>query len=586
LPLIFIYKSELTIQVFGDRLVLAFKSLREPFSFWDLEDAVRGSQLRYAALLLSCFAAGVPRTMAQVPAAATPPVAAPPTIAAANPAPSNEPPSVSKAMQLYRDRKYDEAAAEYDRVIQAGFSAPAGYAGLARVELRQNKITEATEAAKRGVQLGPNLAATHIALGEVYFRQGKIEEAGEEFRKLVLANTSDAFAYYGMSEVMHVSSFHRKEKLLIDRAHELNANDPDIRRAWLATLSLTDRIKELQAALDGNTLGPAERNNSEKQLARLKEIADQPARRCRLTTSVTPTQTDLQPIMYDAKRADGYGLPVRINGTPSTLLLDTGAGGILISRRIAEKAGIHKISDSRVGGIGDAGDQPGYVGYADSIKIGDLEFHDCYVEVIEKRFSDSEDGLLGADVFSDFLVDLDFPNQKLRLSQLPEDPKQPATQAALDSEVGEPRQFHERYVAPEMKSFTSVYRFGHDLLLPTKVNDKGSVFFLIDTGSVENMITLDLARQIVKVRETDILKVKGISGEVKKVYRAEDVKLQFPGFTQKMDTMLCLDMTKISNWAGTEISGAYGFGTLHMLEMKIDYRDGLVEFKFDSNRFY
>jgi predicted aspartyl protease len=140
-------------------------------------------------------------------------------------------------------------------------------------------------------------------------------------------------------------------------------------------------------------------------------------------------------------------LPVRLNGIPSTLLLDTGAGGILISRRIAEKTGVQKLFDTFIGGIGDLGDRPGYVGYADSVKIGDLEFHDCYVEVMDKHFSDAVDGLLGVDVYSDFLVDLDFPNHKLRLSELREDPQQAAKPAGLDSQMGATRQPRDRYVA-------------------------------------------------------------------------------------------------------------------------------------------
>ncbi|HTG27002.1 MAG TPA: retropepsin-like aspartic protease [Methylomirabilota bacterium] len=290
--------------------------------------------------------------------------------------------------------------------------------------------------------------------------------------------------------------------------------------------------------------------------------------------------------MHDARNSSGFGLPVKVNGTSSTLLLDTGAGGILMSKRIADKAGIHKIMDNKVGGIGDAGEQAGYLGYANSIKIGDLEFQDCYVQVLEKRFSDSEDGLLGADVFSDFLVDLDFPNHQVRLSQLPEDPGQPATPATLDSQAELTRQPHDKYVAPEMKSFSPVYRIGHDLLLPTKVNDQGPVLFLIDTGSFQNIIALDLARVVCKVGETDTAKIKGISGEVKKVYRAQDVILQFSGYRQRMNTMLSLDMSNMSNGAHTEVSGIYGFEMLQMLEIKIDYRDGLVAFKFDSKRFH
>jgi tetratricopeptide (TPR) repeat protein len=524
--------------------------------------------------------------MAQAPAGTTEPNASVTSTSAASPVLPTEPPSVSKAMHLYWDRKYDDAITEYKRVIQAGFNAPAGYAGLARVELKQNRVTDAAAAAQKGVELGPQLSATHIALGEVYFRQGKIEEAADEFRKLVVANTSDAQAYYGMARVMHASSYHKKEKLLIERARQLNPDDPDIRRAWMASLSLTDQIKELQAIVDAKKLEPAVRAESEKRLARLKQIAAQPTRGCRLPTAVKNTQTDLLPIMHDARISTGFGLPVKVNGTPSTLLLDTGAGGILISKRIADKAGIRKIIDNKVGGIGDAGDQAGYLGYATSIRIGDLEFQDCYVQVMEKRFSDSEDGLLGADVFSDFLVDLDFPNHTVRLSQLPEDPSQPATPAALDSEAELTRQPHDKYIAPEMKSFSPVYRIGHDLLLPTKVNDKGPVLFMIDTGSVQNLIALDLARAVGKVGETDTARIKGISGEVKKVYRAQDVILQFSGYRQRMNTMLSLDMSNMSDDAETEISGIYGFEMLHMLEIKIDYRDGLVAFKFDSKRFH
>jgi hypothetical protein len=52
-------------------------------------------------------------------------------------------------------------------------------------------------------------------------------------------------AYYGMAKVMHASSYHKKEKLLLDRAHPLNPDDPDIRQASMAPLSLADQIKEL-----------------------------------------------------------------------------------------------------------------------------------------------------------------------------------------------------------------------------------------------------------------------------------------------------------------------------------------------------
>jgi hypothetical protein len=80
--------------------------------------------------------------------------------------------------------------------------------------------------------------------------------------------------------------------------------------------------------------------------------------------------------------------------------------------------------------------------------------------------------------------------------------------------------------------------------------------------------------------------VKGISGSVNKVYRADVVNLQFSHFKHERKDLVSFDTSQISNGAGTEISGILGFAMLHLLDLKIDYRDGLVEFQFDPDRFH
>jgi hypothetical protein len=40
----------------------------------------------------------------------------------------------------------------------------------------------------------------------------------------------------------------------------------------------------------------------------------------------------------------------------------------------------------------------------------------------------------------------------------------------------------------------------------------------------------------------------------------------------------------MSEDAGTEISGILGFAMLWILEIKLDYRDHLVDFRIDPNR--
>ena len=44
--------------------------------------------------------------------------------------------------------------------------------------------------------------------------------------------------------------------------------------------------------------------------------------------------------------------------------------------------------------------------------------------------------------------------------------------------------------------------------------------------------------------------------------------------------MTAFDLTTISDDTGTEVSGILGFTTLLLLDIKIDHRDGLVDFKY------
>jgi tetratricopeptide (TPR) repeat protein len=500
------------------------------------------------------------------------------------PAPSY-PARLSTAEQLYRTGKLNEAAQAYQAIIQAEGKSPLAYVGLVRVYLKQKKPAEAYAALAKAVEFAPAGEATHVAAGEVYFRQGKMREAENEFTALVRQNTKEARAYLGLSRIYRAASYYKHAKMMIDKAYELDAADPDIRKAWMTTLTLQERLKALQQYLGSQTNDDDEqRRNLEAQLAVLQDEAGQPARPCRLATKVSAMETPLERLLYDSNHLRGYGLRVNVNGVLSKLQLDTGAGGILIDRKIAEKAEIKPVAQTDVKGIGDKGGSGGYIGYADSIKIGDLEFRDCYVEVMDKRSVMGEDGLIGADVFSSFLVDIDFPHAKFRLGPLPPRPDEPAPVAALESRSPASSGFHDRYVAPEMKSFAPVYRFGHQLLIPTLINDLPPKLFIVDTGAFANTINPAAAREVTKVSSDSQVSVKGLSGTVKDVFRADQLTLQFAHLRQKNLDIVAFDTTHISDSVGTEVSGFLGFSMLWMLEIKIDYRDGLVDFIYDPNR--
>ena len=492
------------------------------------------------------------------------------------------------AQALYRGGKFDQAITMYNTAIPGGGSEAAGaYAGLARVYLKQHKVAEAYDAAMKAVALTPDRAPAMVALGEVHYRQGKLAEAEELFYKPLRNCNLDARAFLGLTHIYWATLNFKRAKDDIDQAYKINPEDPDIRRAYMQTLSGAERVQFLKGYLAGATNDDAEsRENLEQELAVLENENHAEEHNCRMVTNVTKTETRLEPLLYGPQNIRGYGLMVKLNGVSSRLMLDTGASGILVDSKIAAKAGIKPIVDEKIHGIGNRGAAAGFVGYAEKIQIGELEFQGCIVEVATGRSVLGDDGLIGADVFRHFLVDVDMPNGKFKLSPLPSIPDEPVATTSLDTKSVGVRHFRDRYVPPEMKDYTKIFLIGHNMLIPTRVNDSAAKLFLIDTGSFDDTLSPAAAKEVTKLSRDGNTQVKGLNGNVKEVYRASDAKLQFSHFYQKRQDLVTFDLSSISNADGTEVSGVLGFAMLCLLDMKIDYRDGLVDFTYGGERFH
>jgi predicted aspartyl protease len=414
-----------------------------------------------------------------------------------------------------------------------------------------------------------------------------------------------ARAYFGLARVDEALSLYKKAKDKADKAHQLDPNDPDIQKYWIETLSLNERIKNLEEYLATIKNDDAKtREDLQHSLEYLKARQQAPLRSCKLIDNVASPQTNAVPLLQDPKNLmSGVRLSVSVNGTKAILLLDTGASGIMIDRGIADKAGLTRLSETRMGGIGDKGSKAGWISLANSIKIGELEFQNCPVEVLDKRSVVEENGLIGTDVFEDFLVDVNLPERTLRLSELPKRPGETerviklttdkddsgSERAANDPDQSSkavsapPSGPFDAYISPAMTNYSRIFRFGHLLLIPTRIGDASPKLFLIDTGANKDNIDPAAAREVTKVHGDSPVFIKGLSGSVKKVYRADVAVLTFGNLKQENQDIVSFDMTPLSEDIGTQISGILGFNTLYLLDIKIDYRDGLVYFSYDSD---
>ncbi len=480
-------------------------------------------------------------------------------------------------------------------------------AGLVHSLLRAQKVKDAADTIAAALKAAPESATLISLRGEVELRQGfpwmAVASANDALRRDPCLARNDLL----LARLDSLSSLHASSRKAITMAHQLDPYDPEIGRQWLFTLPLKKRLAEAEAyGASSNGNDTEEARKWKEYLDSLRKAADEPRKPCRLVSQVEKAQIAFEPVMTGGQWV--WGLPVKLNGRSSLLQVDTGASGLLISRRVAQHAGLKAFSAEEVSGVGDKGSKSGYTAFADKIRIGDLEFDDCQVSVMNSGYvADDLDGLIGMDVFAGFLVTLDFPGKKLLLGPLPKRPEEMNTALSLktdeeesdeadgsgesDSSEGNEGKRNaagpfDRYIEPEMKDYVQLYRIGHNLLIPTALNGSHPKLFIMDTGAWATTISPDAAREVTKVQRDYQQRVSGLSGEVANVFKADEVTFTFAHLAQKVGGVASFDTSNISNTLGVEVSGFLGAKTLNLLTIHIDYRDGLVKCDYDVKRLY
>jgi predicted aspartyl protease len=524
-------------------------------------------------------------------------------------------PPLSDADKALLAADYTKAESLYRSALAANPGDADLTLGLVHALLRDQKVQEAADTVKAALDAAPKSAALITLRGEVELRQGEPWTAAQTANESLKLDPCSPRTQLLIADLARINSLYATARQALLAAHQLDPDDPEIRERWLFTLPLKQSIAELEAYLAAPQGDDAdELRHLHQTLDHLKRREAEPPRPCRLVSQSDTAEIPFVPLIRNGTHILGFGLDVKLNDHSAHLQIDTGAGGLVISRSVANHAGLKAFSQNEVGGIGDEGLRAGYTAYADSIQIGNFEFQNCQVEVVDKGMGDV-DGLIGMNVFSRFLVTLDYPMRKLLLGPLPPRPGEQAAPQKLNvggedegsdetknpppSEAGSaasnpaaaaakpaPHGPYDRYIAPEMKDYTEVYRVGQYLILPTGLNFSKIKLFILDTGAWTTIISPQAAREVTKVYSGVPVQVQGLNGKVQKVYGADEITFRFANLAQKVDDVIAIDTSKTSKDSGIEISGFLGAATLRQLTIHIDYRDGLVKFDYDPKRGY
>ncbi len=446
-------------------------------------------------------------------------------------------------------------------------------ARLTEILLNQERFEEADQIINSALKANGSSALLHRVRGDLVFREGQVFEAENDYRAAFKLDNRNARAIYGVARAFQMAALREKAEKLIQDAHRIDPADPVIEEAYTRTQADTPGlVARWQESLDG-----LENQNSRLAMSLRRAIAIQKALNGRhsweLASPYVSSQVPLT-ILMNGRYAYGIGLKVTVNDAKAELQVDTGASGLYINNRLAEQAGVKRLADSLVGGIGNQGLQKTWIGFAERIQIGGIEFHNCIVDVSDEKSTGVDaGGLVGTDVFRRFMTTLDLHARKLVFDPLPG----PAWDGVKPVD---------RYNGPELKDFDQFLNIHHMILMPTKVSEtvggeQTPGLFLVDTGASTNSISTNLAPDVTKVRNDYYGGVRGLSGKVKMNYRADRVVLQFAHFRQQIPDLRTFDLSSISRSGGVELSGIIGMPLLsHFQAVVIDYRDGRVRFDY------
>jgi Flp pilus assembly protein TadD len=489
--------------------------------------------------------------------------------------------------------KRDAAGAEkiFREVLAKSPESDNIHEALVRALIEEGKVDDAAKETDPWVAAMPNNSMALVAEGDLKLRQGDPRGALGLFTKARSAELCNARALYGMARVYSLAGFHATAQREIEQAYLLHPTDDDIHGWWISTRQRKERLALLaDYAEHSDQQTDEQRKRLKEQLAResVSHTGD-----CRIAEdSPKETTVPMAMLLDGPTKFDGWGLDVQLNGKRRRLQIDTGASGITISRSAAMFLGIVRDDTAKMSGIGDDGSVRTSIAHVPSIRIGSVEFKNCPVEILEKWSALNTDGLIGTDVFTSSQVTLDFPKHELRLASLPERPgdKKPDAKGGGDDEAVVA---HDPYVAPEMSKWLRIYRSGHELLMPTGIVETKQLkdekawkdkIFLLDTGAYDNLISPKAAREVAKVSRDYDDDIRGVSGEVKKVFEAGTFTLAFAGLRLDASRMTAIDLTDLSKDSGMEVSGLIGAPALFQLVMHIDYRDNLVMFEYTPQK--
>ncbi len=261
----------------------------------------------------------------------------------------------------------------------------------------------------------------------------------------------------------------------------------------------------------------------------------------------------IRTLYHQGINARGAALDVQVQGAdrPVKLLLDTGANDIVLWSRSARKIGLHQPAEAPTGFIGGFnGETSAAWGLVTSIQIGpEFLLNDVRVQVMDHVAMRDIDGVIGANVFRNFVLELDPARGRMRLL----------------AGFGE--------AAPgELVPFEQV---GHLVFVRTGCNAQREIgLALLDTGSSYSAIDVAKTGKVTGPSGRDFVPLRGVTGDLSEAaYQLPPVRFELLGSATAVwdREPMAMNLSEMSRTHGVNVRAVIGFPAISHSILQLDY---------------
>lgn len=379
------------------------------------------------------------------------------------------------------------------------------------------------------------------ALGDRMYREARFEDAEAAYSQALRLDERNLQAQLGMGRIATLLSQPQRAQNYYSAAYQIAPRDPN---TILAFAGVVENARARQTLLRNFLdLAPATPGDFRKEDIKARLQIAERLGATPVAELSSPYQAYRLPLLDIQRKA--LLLKARINGRDVSLILDTGATGIVLNASTGSHIDLEVLADAAIRGFGAAAPVEAQVARAASFEAGGLKIANVLLNVGHVDLAPQADGFIGLDIFHDFLIRLNAPARMLELT--------PYTENAC----GE---------------CSRVLRIGHLLLMRGTINGAAEGYFVLDSGSSRTVVS---RRLVAEGGRAAVL--NGAQGPIDLAVPSGPIVIRLAGQRLMDFEYAAFDAAGISSQNGTEIAGAIGYSLLRDLVTTVDYRNGLVQ---------